>query len=263
MSAASALLLERIGAVTDEVDLDIADAVHTLLEWGVRHAHVRSIGDARVPSFSGETLARLADAAVALDIGALSPGLFKGSVRGEKRQREMQVMLPESIRLAVDLGVPQVVVFGGGAGEPRDAVIEILGEAAERARAGGVELILENSSLCHVATCDDLVGVAEALDLRVVWDPANAVAAGDRDLVAGSRQLAHRVASVHVRDWHPDTGWRRLGRGVMPWRAMIGALESEGYRGRYIVESHLPADPGATEWNVDALVSLLRSSSRE
>jgi sugar phosphate isomerase/epimerase len=253
--------LERIGAVTDEVDLDITAAVRKLLRWGVRHAHVRSIGDARVPSFGAPTLALLRDASIALDIGALSPGLFKGSLRGETGQREMQVLLPQVIGLAAGLGVPEVVVFGGGAGEERGAVVERLGEAAERARAGGVELVLENSSLCHVATADDLIAVATDLGLRVVWDPANAAAAGDGDLVAGSRRLADRIASVHVRDWRPHEGWSRLGRGVMPWRAMIGVLEAEGYRGRYIVESHLPSDPGATEWNVDALVSLLSPSA--
>lgn len=263
MSSSSSLILERIGAVTDEVDLDIEDAVRSLIGWGIRHADVRSIGDARVPSFGAETLARLRDAALALDIGALSPGVFKGSVRGESGRREMQVTLPETISLAAELGVAQVIVFGGGAGEDREAVLGALAEAAQRARAGGVELILENSSLCHVATADDLFAVAEGLDLRVVWDPANAAAAGDRDLVGGSRKLAHRVAGVHVRDWEPDTGWCRLERGSLPWSAMIGALEAGGYRGRYIIESHLPLDPGATEWNIGALASLLRASTEE
>lgn len=255
-------MLERVAVVTDEVDPAIRRAVPVLRRLGVTRAELRIVDGARVPGISEGAIAYLRELADGwLALGSLSPGLFKGPMVGAALSAELDVELPATIALARLLGIPRVVVFGGERAARTRDVQRVLVEAATRTREAGVEMVLENSSLCRVATAVEQEEMAEATGLRVVWDPANAMAAGDRALLAGSPRLAGRVASVHVRDWDPS-GWQRLGHGVIDWHAQIEQLSDAGYAGDYCVESHRPDDPGATPANVRALVRLLDALDR-
>jgi sugar phosphate isomerase/epimerase len=242
--------IDQISAVTDEVDPDISIAVGLLESRNVRQCEVRFVGDRRVPDLAPRELAALAAAGRALPVRSLSPGLFKAGMRGSWVRDEIEAKLPRALQLALDLEVPQVIVFGGGGDGSFSDCVSALRDARDAAEGHGVELLVENSAGCRTATAADLARIVEATGLRVVWDPGNAAAAGAMDLVDDTASLAAVTACVHVRDRDRD-GWRRVGEGDIPWQGIVAALDARDYSGRYVVETHMPYDPGATEWNLD------------
>ena len=88
---------------------------------------------------------------------------------------------------------------------------------------------------------------------RLTFDPANFLCAGVRPLEACDA-LAHHVGYVHVKDVRSGKvvapGWREyhdhgkvfatcpFGEGEVPWRALLGRLQSEGYAGIFNLEPH-------------------------
>ncbi len=255
--SSSSPAFSRIAVVTDELHPDVRVAVPALLKSGVTRADLRFVDGQRLPAISKATVDYLRHAAEAgMRWGSLSPGMFKGSMKGTVLARELEQTLPATLLLAKELCVPRVIVFGGGRGGSRRPIFDALGEAAGMAREAGVEIVVENSSQCRVRTAQDLVSVASETGLRVVWDPGNAALSGERDLSAGARAVADHVASVHVRDWN-RSGWQRMGEGIIDWRTQIDVLSSRGYAGDYCVESHRNHDPGATPANIHSLAALL------
>ncbi|MDE3168022.1 MAG: sugar phosphate isomerase/epimerase, partial [Acidobacteriota bacterium] len=93
--------------------------------------------------------------------------------------------------------------------------------------------------------------VLAALDhpnLKVVWDPANAVVGGEKAVPDGYRLLPPaRIAHVHAKDCTMDGHkpiWCELGDGVVGWREQIDTLVRDGYRGWISLETHWPGPGG-------------------
>jgi L-ribulose-5-phosphate 3-epimerase len=129
-----------------------------------------------------------------------------------------------------------------------DRVASALRELAEQ--AGERELIvgIENEHACNIATGIETARLLAAVDhpsLQVIWDPANALVAGETPYPDGYRRIPlSRIAHVHAKDCtvtdHVPT-FGPLGamgpRGV-DWRGQLGALARDGYRGSVSLETH-------------------------
>ena len=81
-----------------------------------------------------------------------------------------------------------------------------------------------------------------------MWDPANAVVAGEKAVPDGYRMLpVARIQHVHAKDCIMDghkPQWCAIGDGVVGWRAQIDALERDGYHGWISLETHWPGPGG-------------------
>jgi sugar phosphate isomerase/epimerase len=78
--------------------------------------------------------------------------------------------------------------------------------------------------------------------LQLIWDPANALVAGETPFPEGYAKLpASRIAHVHAKDCRV-TGhtpeWVELGTGSIDWTGQIAALHRDGYRGWFSLETH-------------------------
>ena len=81
--------------------------------------------------------------------------------------------------------------------------------------------------------------------LQLVWDPANALVAGENPYPHGYDLLPKdRIAHVHAKDCHMLEGhkpvWGPLGTRSVDWKGQIAALLNDGYSGWLSLETHWP-----------------------
>lgn len=128
-----------------------------------------------------------------------------------------------------------------------DAIVKALTGIAEQAAAKNIIIGLENEHACNVGTAAESAKVLEAVshpNLQLVWDPANALVAGEEPYPSGYSLLPKgRIAHVHAKDCHMDGHkpvWGPLGTRHVKWKEQISALLADGYRGYISLETHWP-----------------------
>lgn len=256
----------RLAIVSDEAAPGFAEAVRRCLPLGIRAYELRFLYGMRVPHVSmeaiEEVLAEVRDHDLTL-VG-ISPGFCKVRLGDPAVEKEFESGFPQAFRLMDRLGVRRMTVFSyqrTDRGTPIPArVFDLLQRAATLCREEGVELLIENSPQCWADAGEHLAEVARAVGVRVTWDPANAAASGVEAYPAGYKAVQDLVAHVHLKNWQPTHGWVYLNDGVADIAGQVKALEADGYRGYYCIESHRWTDPAATETNTQQLLALLEQS---
>ncbi|SPF38259.1 Xylose isomerase domain protein TIM barrel [Candidatus Sulfopaludibacter sp. SbA4] len=132
-----------------------------------------------------------------------------------------------------------------------DRVVSALRGLADQASERGVTIAIENEHACNVATAAETSRVLAALEhpnLKMVWDPANALVSGETPFPDGYGKLTPaRIAHVHAKDCVREDGklaWGPLGEGVIDWKGQIAALRRDGYQGWISLETHWPGPGG-------------------
>jgi len=104
---------------------------------------------------------------------------------------------------------------------------------------------LENEHSCNVATGEEsgrLLASLEHPALGLIWDPANALIAGEVPYPDGYRQLPiHRIVHVHAKDCLVNERgpvWGPVGEMAVDWPAQIAALCRDRYPGWISLETH-------------------------
>jgi len=130
-------------------------------------------------------------------------------------------------------------------------VASALGNLASEARRRGLVLGIENEHACNIATGAETARLLAAIRepaLQVVWDPANALVAGESPYPQGySRVPVGRIAHVHAKDCRLEGRapvFGPLGEMDVDWRGQIQALVRDGYRGAISLETHWTGPDG-------------------
>ena len=93
-----------------------------------------------------------------------------------------------------------------------------------------------------------MLGALDHPNLKVVWDPANALVAGENPFPEGyARVSPQRIAHVHAKDCHVTDHkptFCAVGEGGVDWRGQIDALERDGYTGWISLETHWKGPDG-------------------
>lgn len=256
----------RLAAITDEFSPDIEIAAAGMAAAGLRGAELRML--------SGRNIVDLADDEIdcALEvvrknslevIGIASPLLkcvLPGAPEVEERFQQdvfaarfgyddQERLAARTFEIARRTGAGIVRVFSfWRTVRPEacfDRIVKALREMADQAAAYGVIIGLENEHACNVGTGMETARVLDALDhpnLKVVWDPANALVAGETPFPSGYRAMpAGRIAHVHAKDCRIVDGqpvWGPLGRSEVDWSGQLDALAQDGYRGWISLETH-------------------------
>src|SRR4030042_1983438 len=157
-------LRQRISIITDEYSADPATAFELGRQWGVQHYEIRGAYRFRAPVGPAWVADRVAAvvAAYGVTITAIPPGLFKPTMRTDGSRQEISADAPAEVRRHLDdllpaffafaerVGTRNVIVFALPRGEAKESdappaiVVDCLADAAERAAAGGFQLLLEN-----------------------------------------------------------------------------------------------------------------------
>jgi sugar phosphate isomerase/epimerase len=261
-----------VAAITDEFSPDIEIAVGSMSGLGMTGAELRMVFGKNIVDLSDEELAR----AIAIVRGAgleivsiASPLLkcvlpdspdvdarFQQDMFAAKHTFADQARLTaRALEIADRTGARIIRVFSyWRTVDPEacfDRIVEALRALAELAARHNAIIGLENEHACNIATGAETARVLAAVDhpnLKVVWDPANAVVSGEKAFPEGYGRLpVSRIQHVHAKDCTMDGHtplWCPIGDGVVGWRGQVDALVRDGYQGWLSLETHWPGPGG-------------------
>ena len=151
-----------------------------------------------------------------------------------------------------------------------DGVVTALTWLCAKAEEQGLIVGLENEHACNIATAKEtaaILAVMKQPNLKVVWDPANALCSGESPYPEGYSLLPpDRIVHVHTKDCHMEGHkpvWGPLGTRDIDWKGQIAALRNDGYTGWLSLETHWPGPDGdkfqgstICGWNLRGLAAL-------
>ena len=218
------------------------------------------------------TLSRRELAALVKDVGLTIEGIgaihvlgerskpgFPGTVDTGRKRTERLKDIKDLFDCAVELEANFVLIESGGdADKPEhwQPFIENMKELADYAEDSGMVLAVENSP--QVLIKDEnaqlrLVKEIGSKAVRIMFDPANLnlCPPGDRDVPGAIKKLKNLIISVHAKDSiygggpygkGPDGKWNcpPIGRGTVPWKECLKALDEIGYDGYLVIEYFAP-----------------------
>lgn len=258
----------RIAAITDEFSPNLEEALKPMKEIGMTGAELRVVWGKNIMDLTDEELDRakqLISKAGMEVVSIASPLLkcvlpnapevdnrFQHDIFASKHTFEDQPRLTErAFEIAGRMGAKIIRVFSyWRTVEPEkcyDAVVEALTGLAEKAAKHDKIIGLENEHACNVATAAESATILARVrhpNLKLVWDPANALCAGENPFPDGYKLLPKdRIVHVHTKDCHMEGHkpiWGPLGTRTVDWRGQIAALLRDGYDGWLSLETHWP-----------------------
>ncbi|MGD0498882.1 MAG: sugar phosphate isomerase/epimerase family protein [Bryobacteraceae bacterium] len=262
----------RLAGITDEFSPDIEVAARAMREAGLQGAELRMIFGKNVVDLADGELGRAIATvrAQGLEIVSIASPVLKCVLPGgpaveERWQKDMFAAAygfddqPRVAGRAFDIaeragaGIVRVFSYWRTI-RPRETferTVEALLDLAERAGRRGLVIGLENEHACNIATGEEAARALRAArhpSLKIVWDPANALVAGERPFPDGYRKIPQDlIAHVHAKDCRMANSapeWLRLGEGSVDWKGQMAALAHDGYRGWISLETHWPGPDG-------------------
>jgi sugar phosphate isomerase/epimerase len=262
-----------IAAITDEFSPDLETAVRSMSEIGMTGAELRMVFGKNIIDLTDEEL----ESAIAivrgrgLEIISIASPLLKCTLPDApdvdaRFQQDMFAskqtfadqprLTARAFEIALRTGARIVRVFSyWRTVRPEacfDRVVESLRSLADEAARHNLTIGLENEHACNIATGEETARLLAALDhtnLKIVWDPANALVSGEVPYPEGYRKLPPaRIVHVHAKDCtiadnHKST-WVELGTGDVDWKGQMAALERDGYQGWISLETHWTGPEG-------------------
>ncbi|HXS97608.1 MAG TPA: sugar phosphate isomerase/epimerase family protein [Candidatus Limnocylindrales bacterium] len=258
--------LFRTAAITDEFSPDIQTAVASMAGIGMQGAELRMLFGKNIADLNDEEVER-AIAIVrgrGLEIVSIASPLLKCVLPDSpdvdpRFQQDMfaakhtfadQPRLTRRVfEIAGKTGAKIVRVFSFWRTVDPDAVfdrvVHSLRDLGTQAADHGITIGIENEHACNIGTGAETARLLAALNhpnVKVVWDPANALVAGENPYPEGYGKLpTRRILHVHAKDCNVrdhKAEWLPLGQGSVDWRGQIAALARDGYTGWVSLETH-------------------------
>ncbi|HEY2016579.1 MAG TPA: sugar phosphate isomerase/epimerase family protein [Bryobacteraceae bacterium] len=258
----------RISAITDEIGLTTDDAIAFAHQYGLQFVEIRNPAGVKKEYFQMPEAEIKVDAqrfaSEGLKVSFVNTGLLKFGWPGtepvrrrpeepEARQKRLASEqarwdrrmddLHKAIRCAQIMGCDKVRVFAGSRVEdPKtmySRIAETIGsEMAAVAEKEKIYLLIENEASQNIGTSAELADIMKLIPSKWVglnWDPHNAYG-HEKSYPDGYALLPKkRILNVQVK-----------GKGVMPsspekedWKAIMLALDKDGYKGKIGLETHL------------------------
>jgi L-ribulose-5-phosphate 3-epimerase len=279
-----------IAAITDEFSPTLSVAIPVMREIGMAAAELRVIDGKNILDLSEEELKRTKaalDEAGMRVISIASPVLkcvlpggpdldsrFQHDAFASKHTFDDQPRLTDhAIKVAKFFNAPIIRVFSyWRTVRPElchEAIVTALAQLAKLAEQEDLIIGLENEHACNIGTAAETARILDFVPnkhLKLVWDPANALVAGEDPFPGGYSLLPKdRIAHVHAKDCHMDGDkpiWGPLGSRRVKWKEQIAALLADGYQGAISLETHWPGPNGdkfeasrICGWNLRGLAS--------
>lgn len=255
-----------LAAITDEFTPDLEAAVPAMQRIGMTGAELRTAWGTNVMDLTDAELDRAKQIIESRDLAVISiaspvlkcvlpdaPPLdsrIQQDVFGSKHTFEDQPRLEEhAFQIAKRMNAKIIRVFSyWRTVDPEkcfDRVAAALNDLARRAANHGLIIGLENEHACNIATASEAAALLKAAghpNLRLIWDPANALVAGEDPFPYGYSLLPKdRIVHVHAKDCFIRDGkprWGPVGTCGIDWKGQIAALVTDGYRGSVSLETH-------------------------
>jgi len=265
----------KIGVVTDEISQDLVEAVEVAQSWGLEYIELHSVWGQNICDIDSAILSRVIS--IVRHSGLTVTGIDSLTLRCNLDDDDEYVdhisHLRRSIEVARLFDTNMVRLFSFWKLNPITEetwkrIFEKMELPIRIAESEGITLGFENVSSGNIGTSQDLEKLFshfESPNLKLIWDPGNAYAAGDRSPnPEGYHRVKNRVVHVHVKDIDFDNGkqvWRPVGAGIVDYQAELQALKDDGYDGVVALETHfrLPGDHGvkSTRQSYDGLMAIV------
>lgn len=281
----------RIAAITDEFSPDLEKALEPMAAIGMTGAELRVVWGKNIMDLTDDELKRARDVVQSKGMEVISiaspilkcvlPGApeidtrFQQDVFASKHTFDDQPRLTDrAFFIAQLMGAKIIRVFSYWRSvDPAacfDGVVEATMGLAEKAKSADLIIGLENEHACNIGTAAEsakILAAAQHPNLKLVWDPANALVGGENPFPYGYGLLPKdRIVHVHAKDCHMEGHkpiWGPLGTRHVDWKGQIAALMADGYTGWLSLETHWPG-PGGNDkmaasticgWNLRGLAS--------
>jgi hypothetical protein len=281
----------EFAAITDEYSPDLNVAAEAMAAVGMTAAELRVVWGKNIMNLDDGEVQRAVEVLRAKGIrvlGLSSPILkctlpgggdldsrFHQDIFGATFSMDDQPRLVErAIKLCELTGASLVRVFSfwrtldpERCFEPACRAIE---KIADQFKAHNIICGIENEHACNIGIAPEAARFLKAMPhshLKLVWDPANAVVAGESDVFPHGYDLLpkDRIGHVHAKDCTMVDGkpeWGPLGTRHLDWKGQIAALKRDGYKGAVSLETHWPG-PGGDKflasvicgWNLKGLLA--------
>jgi sugar phosphate isomerase/epimerase len=262
----------RLAAITDEFSPDLDEALEAMVSVGMTGAELRTINGRNIVDLDDAAVGAVCDSVAARGMTVISiaspllkcvlpdaPPLdtrFQQDAFASRHTFEDQPRLTDrALEIAERTGARMIRVFSYwrtvDPSQCFDAIVTALDGLARQAQPRGLLIGLENEHACNVGTAAETARVLKAVShpaLGVIWDPANALVAGEVPYPDGYRLLEPaRIIHVHAKDCdvhgHVPT-WGPLGEMSVDWVGQLHALRRDGYQGWISLETHWPGPGG-------------------
>ena len=262
----------RLAAITDEFSPDLDEALDAMVSGGMTGVELRTINGRNIVDLSDAAVDAVCDSVAARGMTVVSlaspllkcvlpdaPPLdtrFQQDAFASRHTFEDQPRLTDrALEIAERTGARMIRVFSYwrtvDPAQCFDAIVTALDGLARQAQPRGLLIGLENEHACNVGTAAETARVLKAVShpaLGVIWDPANALVAGEVPYPDGYRLLEPaRIIHVHAKDCdvhgHAPT-WGPLGEMSVDWVGQLHALRRDGYQGWISLETHWPGPGG-------------------
>jgi sugar phosphate isomerase/epimerase len=261
-----------IAAITDEFSPTLASAIPVMKEIGMTAAELRVVNGKNIMDLTDDELKQTKEALDAAGLPVISiaspllkcvlpdapevDSRFQHDIFASKHTFEDQPRLTEhAVKIAKFFDAKIVRVFSyWRTVQPalcHDAIVKALHGLAAIGQREGILFGLENEHACNVGTAVESVAVLNAVkhpNIVLVWDPANALVAGEDPFPGGYSLLPKdRIAHVHAKDCHMNGEkpiWGPLGTRHVAWKAQVAALLADDYSGYISLETHWTGPEG-------------------
>jgi sugar phosphate isomerase/epimerase len=279
----------KIAIIADEITQDVARALDLVVQWGLDAVELRTAWGKNLVDLESADVARLEGLVRSrgLLVSAIASPFLKCWLDGSGRPapgdaffsqdrtyQEHLILLDRAIDMAKRFGTPLVRCFAfwrePNPAAARSLILARFEAPVLRAERAGITLVLENESSTNVGTGTELGRLVSEIGsayLRALWDPGNAVYAGEQPFPAGYQAVRQYLGHVHVKDVRRATATGALetappGQGQVGYANQLRALADDGYAGVLTLEPHYHphglTQEAAAEACVRALKSLLR-----
>lgn len=280
----------RIASITDEFSPQLGLALEAMKSIGMTGAELRVVWGKNIMDLSDEELDKTVELCgrYGMEIISIASPILKCVLPGgpeidprfqqdtfnaKHTFADQPRLLEHAVKICEKTGAKIIRVFSyWRTVEPPqcfDAVVTAVSGLAEQVKSTGLIIGLENEHACNVATATEAAAALKAIpheNVKLVWDPANSVCAGENPFPYGYGLLPKdRIAHVHTKDCHMEGHkpiWGPLGTRSIDWKGQIAALMADGYQGWLSLETHWPG-PGEDKmeaskicgWNLRGLAS--------
>jgi sugar phosphate isomerase/epimerase len=280
----------ELAAITDEFSPELGIAVAAMGPIGMTACELRVVGGKNIMNLTDDEVKQAVDLLNARGIrvlGLSSPILkctlpeggevdsrFQQDMFGAAYTMDDQPRLAErAVRLCEMTGAKVVRVFSFWRTVDPDRCFEpackALSKMADQFKQHDIVCGIENEHACNIGTAAEAARFLNAVPhshLKLVWDPANALVAGEEPFPLGYSLLPKgRIVHVHAKDCAMDGHkpiWGPLGTRHVDWKGQIAALLADGYQGAVSLETHWPGPAGnkleasiICGWNLKGLLA--------
>jgi L-ribulose-5-phosphate 3-epimerase len=256
----------RISIVNDEISQDFGHACEIASrEFGMGWIELRSMWNKNIVNLSGNEIveAQRILAKFQLKVTDIASPLFKTDFPGGPKSKysgtagfnanftydQQNEVLDRSIEMAKAFQADRVRCFDFWRLEDqtphRPVINEMLRQAALKAAAKDIRLVLENEPTCNTGTGAEAAKVLAAVQtpyLLLNWDAGNAAALGEVPFPDGYNLLPKdRLGHCHCKDIVKKGNkydWAPMGGGIIDWAGQFKALKRDGYRLAVSLETH-------------------------